>query len=287
MNSNTLVLLLAPAIFFSSVLFCADPVKPQLPENYKDTLAEIFASHDFFFMGDAAAEIRLLGTRNNQWKTAFADQDCAEKIIAFTAAHCKWENNPVFVGAALSTPGSLAWCKAKVQGDAEALNTLSFAMHQAIERTAFVAEGIIKLEVLTPHHGTLQAAARLGRLDLIKFLLDRGTPIDALPLVKFEYKQTALYQACFYDHPDIAEFLIMRGANLNTLLGAFQETPLHRAVRNSNWSLMQMLVYAGADVNLQDGDGNTPLGLVEESEDVPKRERDLTIDFLLKHGAKE
>lgn len=278
------------ALVFSGTIFCADPVvqKPQLPENYRETLVEIINRHiNTGFFSRTAQEIRLLGERNKQWKACLADRSCMESIITVVSPYYRNGNNPVFIAAELSTPASLAWCKEYVQRDADDLHDLWCAMHLSVEETAYVAEGVIKLDVLPPSYGTLQTAARLGRCDLIHYLLDKGTPVDIIPTFKFEYKETALIKATLYNQTGAAALLIEKGADLNRMDGGCpQQAPLHFAAINGNWSLVQKLVYAGAQVNLRDGTGRTPLRNVLGSEAGTQQERNSVIDLLLKHGAK-
>ena len=54
-------------------------------------------------------------------------------------------------------------------------------------------------------------AARVGSLDAVTLLLDRGPTIDATDAT---YQQTALMVAVRENHPDIVKLLIARGASV-------------------------------------------------------------------------
>ncbi|CAD5216879.1 unnamed protein product [Bursaphelenchus okinawaensis] len=61
---------------------------------------------------------------------------------------------------------------------------------------------------------------------------------------------------------------------------AYQKTPLHYAAENSQWQAAQVLIENGADLDVQDAEGNTPLMLAVKT----KKDR-MTIQQLLKGGA--
>jgi ankyrin repeat protein len=153
----------------------------------------------------------------------------------------------------------------------------------------------------------LLAVARTGNVEAAQLLLDRGATIDARE--KFG-GQTALMWAAARRHPEMIAFLADRGADLDAastnrdyqrritaegrpksmdsggftpLLYAAREnclkcvdvllekgadidlpdpdgvSPLHVAVMNANWDLAKRLIEAGADVNQWDIFGEAPL----------------------------
>src|SRR5204863_1612456 len=58
----------------------------------------------------------------------------------------------------------------------------------------------------------LMTAARTGKLDAVKLLLDRGAAVNAKESVR---GQTALMWAVLENHPDVVKLLIARGADVN------------------------------------------------------------------------
>ncbi len=154
---------------------------------------------------------------------------------------------------------------------------------------------------------TLMLVARTGNVEAAKLLLDRGATIDAREGFG---GQTALMWAAARRHPEMIEFLIDRGAaidarsavrdyqrhiqaegrpksldtgGLTPLLYAAREncircvdvllakgadidlpdpdgvSPLHVAIMNANWDLAKRLIEKGADVNQWDIYGEAPL----------------------------
>ena len=87
---------------------------------------------------------------------------------------------------------------------------------------------------------------------------------------------TALHYACLNNHLDIVDMLIAQHANLETYTGedvfrvekmdddevVIRQTALHISASQGHWQCSSSLVNAGAQVNVLDGDGNSPLALV-------------------------
>ena len=57
----------------------------------------------------------------------------------------------------------------------------------------------------------------------------------------------------------MAKYLLEQGADVNALGGDLVATPLHWAVRPGHVSMVRTLVEAGADLELSDRQGFTPL----------------------------
>jgi uncharacterized protein len=65
---------------------------------------------------------------------------------------------------------------------------------------------------------------------------------------------------------EFVNFLIDKGANVNA--GTISEsTPLIMAAREGSLDLVKILVEAGADVNLENDDGDSPMKIALENED--------------------
>ena len=128
----------------------------------------------------------------------------------------------------------------------------------------------------------IHKAVTSGNLDKVKELIDTNS---ILLESKDKNGNAPLILAClhgFTREPDIAEFLIAKGANVNTKNNE-GFTPLHGACSfagfagGGNLDLVQRLVAKGADVNAKDNYGNTPLHASIGSIDIAR--------FLIGHGA--
>lgn len=139
----------------------------------------------------------------------------------------------------------------------------------------------------------LLLATRLGDHDLVKALLAQGAAVDARDFV---YGQTALMLAVREEHSGLVQRLLAAGADVNAQSLAGEEgrfilpievpvgtskgvginrmgwpdrgarqpitgakTPLLHATRQGNLALTRLLVEAGADIEIADANGITPL----------------------------
>jgi ankyrin repeat protein len=150
----------------------------------------------------------------------------------------------------------LSWCA--YYGDVSAVRTL-------------VSRGAT-LEVLGPGLG-LNAAAFHGHWQLCQYLLEKGAPVnDALP----DTKETPLHSAIVSDdrvlYDAVVRVLLEAGADPHAkttpgiLTGSFMrdcrtrgETPLHRAAAFGTASTVQLLLNAGANLEVTDAYGDTAL----------------------------
>jgi uncharacterized protein len=120
----------------------------------------------------------------------------------------------------------------------------------------------------------LMLVARTGNVDAAKLLVDHGAKVDA----KEKWGgQTPLMWASARRHPQMMQFLISKGADINARSidrdyqrhvtaegrpksmdsGGF--APLHYAARENCMACVKVLVDNKADLNLQDPDGVSPL----------------------------
>ena len=121
----------------------------------------------------------------------------------------------------------------------------------------------------------LMTAARTGNPDAVKALLDHGAKVNTAEQWR---GQTALMWAAAENHPDVIKLLIARGANIDARSSDFDYSkmrpkagsvgmnwprggfsPLLFAAREGAVAAMRVLLDAGADINLADPDGTTPL----------------------------
>lgn len=149
----------------------------------------------------------------------------------------------------------------------------------------------------------LHVAAILGKLDMVRLLLDNG----ANPNARDQYGLTPLNAALTIGHRStdrvdakltIIKLLISRGAKVNCSTDE-RVTPLHQAISgcltgvancSAYESIAIYLVGKGAAVNAEDREGKSPLMWAIEDPDIagdPKWNRPCSciIPYLLKHGA--
>jgi uncharacterized protein len=127
----------------------------------------------------------------------------------------------------------------------------------------------------------LVAAASLGKLDLVRRILDSGTPLtspakrvvapepnDELVAdsarAKGDVISEAFYGACRNGHTAVAAVLLERGADVNAK-GILGGTGLHWAAINGHKDTVAFLVARGADLSIRDAKfDSTPEGWAAE-----------------------
>jgi ankyrin repeat protein len=161
---------------------------------------------------------------------------------------------------------------------------------------------------------SLQEAAGIGDIELVRSLLDKGVGVDSWDDT---CRKTALYRAIMSGHKDIvalliakgadigtgklyigttalhyaaergrkeiAELLIASGANVNAKRGRWPvgDTPLHSAVRAGHKDIIELLIANGTNINAKNNAGQTPLNIA-----MRQKNKEIT-ELLRKHGAKE
>lgn len=126
----------------------------------------------------------------------------------------------------------------------------------------------------------LHIAAKHGRLGALASLVDGGASMQH----STHRGDTPLHLASIHGHGNAAQYLIERGANINAR-GFQRSTPLHEAVWNDNASLVSLLVRKGANVNAKDDAGRTPLHIVAARGRKRISAADSIATTLLEHGA--
>lgn len=106
-----------------------------------------------------------------------------------------------------------------------------------------VARGKITLLHSAVRGGIL--SGRGGCLPVVELLVTNGAEVDP----RDSYSCTPLYLAVLQENYLIVEYLITKGANINTCDEEYGITPLHQAVRFGNYHLVELLLGNGADVN--------------------------------------
>lgn len=114
----------------------------------------------------------------------------------------------------------------------------------------------------------LMIAALKNDYDMVKFLVEKGANINAKTPYSSEYSsvETPLLLSLDYEHIDsiydenssVAEFLINNGADIN-VKNNHGETPLMYASRVHNIKVVELLIQKNADINAFNNYGNTAL----------------------------
>lgn len=94
----------------------------------------------------------------------------------------------------------------------------------------------------------LHDAATLGKLDVVRLLVDLGIDINIESGVE-HIEGNALDQAISFQHADIAKYLISNGIKLDT--SEPTKNPLFAAIYVGNINLVGLLIDAGIDVTVK------------------------------------
>lgn len=115
----------------------------------------------------------------------------------------------------------------------------------------------------------LRTAARNDKRDALKFLIESGVDVNNQ---NEDNGSTALMWAAGEGFDEATEMLVKAGAKLN-LQNERGETALMLAAANSKKNTLKVLIKAGADLNLRDKNGKTALGLaIQNKHDDTRKE---------------
>lgn len=111
----------------------------------------------------------------------------------------------------------------------------------------------------------LGLASYFGHLELARYLIKAGAPINSPS--RNGLKAAPIQSATAAGHEKIVQMLLQLGADPNIREGNGY-TPLHAASQNKDIDMIHTLIYGGADLTLAGKDGKTPLDIAAESGDT-------------------
>jgi len=115
-------------------------------------------------------------------------------------------------------------------------------------------------------HTPLHCAAAWCQLENVKYLVSQGADVN----VKNSSGETPLLRrsssgvATYLRYPELVKFLISEGAEVNVSYKG--QTPLHYAAAFDLIEAVKLLVWAGADANVKNKEGHTPMDLTNDDE---------------------
>ncbi len=112
--------------------------------------------------------------------------------------------------------------------------------------------------------GTVPEAAMTGDVAAVRVLLKGGADVNAAQ----GDGVTGLHWAARQGHEDLANTLVVAGANVRATTRFGAVTPLHLAAERGSGPIVTLLVKAGADVDARTGTGATPLMFAAASGDT-------------------
>jgi ankyrin repeat protein len=102
-------------------------------------------------------------------------------------------------------------------------------------------------------------AVRTGIVDIVEYLIDVGVDLNV------EVNGMNAVHAA-HDYSRIVQILIANNLNINAVDTEYGNTPLCYAILRKNVKTALLLMQAGADINKENNDGNTPLLLSSGSD---------------------
>jgi len=110
----------------------------------------------------------------------------------------------------------------------------------------------------------LGLACYFDHLELAEYLVKAGAPINSPS--RNELKAAPIQSAVAAGHERIVQLLLQLGADPNVReQGGY--TPLHAAAQNGNVEMIRTLIYGGADLNIKSNDGKSPIDLAMDADD--------------------
>ncbi|CAH1113126.1 unnamed protein product [Psylliodes chrysocephalus] len=113
-------------------------------------------------------------------------------------------------------------------------------------------------DLSTPVH----LACAQGATEIVK-LMFKMQPEEKMACLSFcdVQKMTPLHCAAMFDHPEIVEYLVNEGADINAM-DKERRSPMLLAALRGGWRTVHMLIRLGADINIRDVNKRNVLHLV-------------------------
>jgi ankyrin repeat protein len=118
---------------------------------------------------------------------------------------------------------------------------------------------------LCPWEKPILLAAATGKVEDLQQELKAGKHVDTRDS---EFRRTCLHWAVLGKHDGVVQLLLTHGADRNAVEPSQGRTPLLDAVAAANVTIMKRLIDAGADVDMRDMRGDTPLILATRQDDA-------------------
>lgn len=129
-----------------------------------------------------------------------------------------------------------------------------------------------------PREKSISLILEEGNLEELKSYIENGGDING----KYDGKSLLHFAIdnCENNYSEVIEFLINKGADINSCQSYLKETPLHRlcARANPRIEIIQLLLDKGAKVNIENIAGKTPVFYCNFSYSVE------LLNLLVKHG---
>ena len=110
----------------------------------------------------------------------------------------------------------------------------------------------------------LHLAAFFGHKGVVEFLLTKGAEVDTPSRSKASYGNSALQAAVAMGQSEIVRFLLDHGANPNFVQAPGLLTPLHIAASRKDLDIVRLLVERGANREAASADGKKPADIADE-----------------------
>jgi len=147
-----------------------------------------------------------------------------------------------------------------------------------LEAAKMLAEAGADVGQIVNSKSPLQAASNRGDLEMAKWLIEKGAPIDRQ---QGTYR-SPMHEAAKEGHLNIIELLIAKGADVN-VKAHNGVTPLHDAAKIGSLEIMKLLLDHGADPNAQDSvTHQTPMGFAYNLS--PSKKYDDVVKLLQSYG---
>ncbi|ESP04939.1 hypothetical protein LOTGIDRAFT_109659 [Lottia gigantea] len=127
----------------------------------------------------------------------------------------------------------------------------------------------------------LHVCCAKGRCEMVKLLLNSGAFIH----VRDKWGQTALMYCMVCQFVEVAEILLMNDSSVADDQDSFGKSALHIAVESGNIDSVKMFINHGANLDIQNIEGYTPLMLSCYSDQADREILNQMLQLLVDSGA--